>query len=810
MRTAKPFALLVGTSLAALAAPAVAQEAAPQAATEEAEADPADDLAPPAPGEIIVTAQRREQALQDVPVSISVISEDALEQSNLTTIADVQFLASGVNYNANFGGGFNVRGVGTQSLLMSAEQSVALVIDDVIQGLPEVSFAGPSYQSLVDIERIEVLKGPQGTLFGKNSSAGVIQIITAKPKIGRSTLDGSLSYGSRNEVNVESVVNLPLGDTAAIRVAGGIQRRDGFVEDRFSGIDRWAYERYSLRGKLLWEPTSDLSILLTGEYRNLEDNANGLWTFRNCGSGFGGFMPCDEVAPYGIVAGPENLEVATEGASYTKQESYTASAKLEYYLGNATITSITAYRDLLQPIALDTDATPRAIYSKNENVSGGTQFTQELRLNGDSGILNYTLGGFYYDSRPYQKGMNRGTLGYLPDDSAILLSLNAIGPYSGQGYASWVKAKIRSFAFFGQLEAEVLPNLTLIAGGRYTNDDVRQRIDYYDQPDTCRPAYAFGQSCHGLALPLTSGEAQVKADKFTYKLSAKYDITPDINIYATYATGYKGPMISHPATQPQLLLRPELSESYEVGLKADLFDRNLLVTLAAFRVDYDDFQGQQRVGVAPTFYYTTTNAGGLKTQGVEGDITWFATPGLTLSGNFAYIPTEFTEFAVQCYDRYTNPATPPGECTYVQPGLPPGSPPQFNAEGYPLIYSPEWTWGLRGNYEADISNELTFNASASYSYRSSSYGVVADANSINPGYGLLNAQLAIGSYDGRWELALWTRNLLDEHFVAGIFRTPLDSGTDNSTPLSTIGYSNIPAMDSERSVGLKLTWSFGN
>ena len=136
MRTAKPFALLVGTSLAALAAPAVAQEAAPQAATEEAEADPADDLAPPAPGEIIVTAQRREQALQDVPVSISVISEDALEQSNLTTIADVQFLASGVNYNANFGGGFNVRGVGTQSLLMSAEQSVALVIDDVIQGLP--------------------------------------------------------------------------------------------------------------------------------------------------------------------------------------------------------------------------------------------------------------------------------------------------------------------------------------------------------------------------------------------------------------------------------------------------------------------------------------------------------------------------------------------------------------------------------------------------------------------------------------------------------------------------------------------------
>lgn len=803
--------LLAGSSLMAFAAPALGQEATSDPASEQAAptSTPAAD-SEPAPGEIIVTAQRRAQSALEVPISIAVVSAQALEQSNLTTIADVQFLASGVNYNANFGGGFNVRGVGTQSLLMSAEQSVALVIDDIIQGLPEVSFAGPSYQSLVDIERIEVLKGPQGTLFGKNSSAGVIQIITANPELGRRSLEGSFSYGTKNEVNVESVVNLPFGDTAALRVAGGVQRRDGFVQDLFRGGDRWAYERYSLRAKLLWEPTADLSVLLMGEYRNLNDNANGLWTFRQCGSGFGAFNPCATVAPYGIVAGPENLEVATDGDSYTKQEAYTLSARLDYDIGGATLTSITAYRDLLQPIALDTDVTPRPIYSRNENISGGTQFTQELRVNGETGIFNYTLGGFYYDARPYQKGINRGTLGLVPDTSSVLLSLNAIGPFSGQGYASWVKAKIRSYAIFGQVEAEVFPSLTLIAGGRYTNDDVRQVVDYYDVPGVCRSAFAFGQPCHGLALPLTSGEARVKADKFTYKISAKYDITPEVNIYATYATGYKGPMISHPANQPQLLLRPELSKSYEVGLKAELFDRALGLSLAAFRVDYDDFQGQQRVGVAPTFYYTTTNAGGLKTEGIEGDFNWRVVPGFTLSGNISYIPTEFTEFAVQCYDRYANPATPAGECTYVQPGLPAGSPPQFNAAGYPLIYSPEWTWGLRGNYERDVGNDLTFNASASYSYRSSSYGVVADTNSINPGFGLLNAQIALGSSDGKWEVALWSRNLLDTSYVAGIFRTPLDSGTDNSTPRSTIGYSNIPALDSSRSIGIKLSYSLGN
>jgi len=807
MKKLGPIGFLTGASLVALAQPAAAQE--------EDEAPAGAEMAaagetPLAPGEIIVTAQRREQSQQDVPLSISVVSSEALDQSNLTTIADVQFLAPGVNYNANFGGGFNIRGVGTQSLLMSAEQSVALVIDDVIQGLPEVSFAGPSYQSLVDIERIEVLKGPQGTLFGKNSSAGVIQIITANPRLGERTLEGSLSYATKDEINVETVVNLPLGETAALRVAGGLQRRDGFVQDLFSGKDRWAYQRYSLRGKLLWEPATDLSVLLTGEYRYLTDNANGLWTFRNCGSGFGAFSPCETIAPYGIQAGPRNLEVATDGESFTRQKSYTFSGRVDYDLGNATLTSITAYRHLRQPIALDTDVTPRAIYSRNENISGGTQFTQELRVNGDAGILNYTLGGFFYDSRPFQKGMNGGTLGFLPDNADILVSLNAIGPYSGQGYASWVKAKIRSYALFGQVEAAVSPNLTLIAGGRYTHDNVRQQIDYFDVPWLCQVTYAFGQPCHGLSLPLSSGEAQVKASKFTYKLTAKYDITPDVNVYATYATGYKGPMISHPANQPQLLLRPELSKSYEVGLKAELFDRAVAFNLALFKVDYDDFQGQQRVGVAPTFYYTTTNAGGLRTKGVEADLAWRVTPDLTVAGNLAYIPTEFTEFAVQCYDRYTNPATTPGECNYIQPGLPADAPPQFNAAGYPLMYSPKWTWGLRGDYETDIGNDLTLGASASFSYRSSTYGVVADPNSINPGYGLLNGQLSIGRYDDRWRLSLFARNLLDKYFVAGIFRTPLDSGTDNSTPLSTIGYSNIPAMDSSRTVGVKLSYSFGN
>ncbi|MFT3883578.1 MAG: Plug domain-containing protein [Gemmatales bacterium] len=187
-------AWLLGCSFVALAGQAQAQTQPQDTGQAGPAVQPQDQAAPSGgaaatqasdsgqSGEIIVTAQRREQRLQDVPLSIDVVSSKDLERSNLTTIADLQFLSPGVNYNSNFGGGFNIRGVGTQSILITGEQSVGLIIDDVIQGLPEISFSGPSYQSLSDIDRIEVLRGPQGTLFGKNSSAGIIQIITQEAR----------------------------------------------------------------------------------------------------------------------------------------------------------------------------------------------------------------------------------------------------------------------------------------------------------------------------------------------------------------------------------------------------------------------------------------------------------------------------------------------------------------------------------------------------------------------------------------------------------------------------------------------------
>ncbi|KCZ92140.1 TonB-dependent receptor [Hyphomonas johnsonii MHS-2] len=759
---------------------------------------------------VTVTAQRREESLQDVPIAISVIDAAALADSNYTAIADIQYLSPGVNFNSNFGGGFNIRGIGTQSLLMTAEQSVGLVIDGVVQGLPEVSFAGPSYQTMTDIERIEVLKGPQGTLFGKNSSAGIIQIITKNPQLNETTLEAAISYGTDNETNSSATLNVPLGQKAALRVNGVYQQRDGFVENRLTNQDIWSHERLGFRGKLLVEPTDSLSLLFTGEYRRLIDDANGAWTLRECGSGFLGFVPCDELAAFDIVAGPENMAGAWDGKNYTRQTNTSLSMEANWDTPIGTITSISAYRDLEQRIAVDTDATPTEVYSYNHNTSGGDQFTQELRLNGERNIFNYTLGAYYYHATPFQRGTNGGKLTFLPDESPFILSAVAIGPGAASGYAVDVQAETESTAIFGQLEAEVSPGLTLIAGGRYTSDDVEQTIRYFDLPFMCATAFAFGGDCHPSDTPPTPTTAATSADEFTYKLTAQYYVTPNINIYSSYARGYKGPLIAYPANRPQELVRPETSKSWEAGIKSTLLDGTLNLNVDVFKTTYDDFQGQQRVGTPPVYYYTTTNAGGLETKGIEADAQWQATPNLQFGASVSYIPTEFTEFAVQCYDQYTNPANPIGECNYIQPGLPADAPPQFNASGYPQIYSPEWTYTLSGDYSVPVGTQGTLDFHADWNYRSETYGVVADTNAINEGYGLLNGQISYMPNDQSWRIAVFGRNLLDEKFVAGIFRTPFDSGNYGTDPLSTLGYSNIPALDSNRTLGVKLNVFFGS
>jgi len=774
--------------------------------------------------EVQVTAQRTTQNILDVPISVSVISAEKLQSSNYSGLTDLQYLVPGVTYNDDFGGGFEIRGVGTQSVNVSVEQSVSVVVDDVVQALPQISFAGPSYQGLTDISRIEVLKGPQGTLFGKNSSAGVIQVVTDRPDLDAFSADASVSYGSDNEIKLSGDANMPINDKMAFRISAFDYSRNGFVDNLYTGQEISGYDEYGVRGKFLWEPTPQLDIYLIAAYTKNHDSGNGIWTLRSCGSGFktplGIFSPCAEAAKYGIVASPTNLAGDWDGPNYVREPEASTSAHIDYHLGSATLSSITAYDQINLREGVEVDSSDLPVLSQNETLMQESSISQEFRIAGTAdfaGILNkldYTGGLFYLNTHINYYGIQAGTYNYLPNNSPIILT-------SGVGglvpcCADLITTTTDSYAAYGQFTAHLFDNLAFTGGLRYTNDKNTTGVQAEPQniegllPEgitVCQFGYAFGAPCLPQPLPSPVVSKSISANNLSGKATLQYYITPEMNFYATYATGYKGPSVSYPRGFPLVDVLPETSRDYEFGFKGEMLDNRLLLNADVFETNYSNFQGQA-LYIDPSNpadrSYVTTNAGGLQTKGAELGATFRATPEFTVDGEYSYTPTRFTQFAIPCENGYTNSATP--NCSYLAPGAPAGAY-QFNAAGYPLPYAPKNTFALTADY-AKVFGDYLFHASANYHWQDSSYTVVADPNTIIPSYGILGASLSLGSADGRWDITVFARNLLNQYFVAGIIKTPLDTGSAFSTPLSTIGYSNLPAIDATRTVGIKLDVKF--
>lgn len=777
---------------------------------------------------VTVTAERTEQKAVDVPVSFVVVSGDQLKNTGYAGLTDLQFLTPSVSYNDNFGGGFEIRGVGTQSVNVAVEQSVSVVIDDVVQGLPQISFAGPSYQALTDISRIEILRGPQGTLFGKNSSAGVIQVVTKKPDLDNLTFDGSASYGTDNEIRLYGNANVPLGDDAAVRVSAFEYRRDGFVHNLFTGKDISGYLDYGFRGKFLWEPTNDLEVYLIAGYTKNHDDGNGIWTLRSCGSGFKGglgvFRPCAEAAKYGIVPGPKNLSGDWDGPNFLNEPDANASAHISYKLGPVTLESITAWEDINLREAVEVDSSDLPILSQNQTLMLERQWSQEFRGTGTADVgaswlksIDYTGGLFYFNTAINYYGEQAGTYNYLPANGTTLLTSGVGGQVPC--CATLIPTRTTSYAAYGQVNLHILDNLSLIGGLRYTDDrnttgtrgepsNVKNLVTGYT---VCQFAFAFGAPCLPTTLPSPLVSKSISANNVSGKGTIQYYVTPEINVYATYATGYKGPSISYPRGLPLVPVLPETSEDIEIGTKGTAFDDMLQFDADLFRTNYSNFQGQALYtdpSNPANRAYVTTNAGGLKTQGFEANLTYLPTTELSFTGSYAYTDTSFISFSIPCNDGFTNPATIPGQCTYIKPGSPAGTPPGFNAAGYPLPYSSKNSFNLGADYTRPWSDDLILHASVNYHWQSSYYTVVADPNTIVPAYGVLGASLSFADPAGRFDVTVFARNLLDQYFVYGIFKTPLDTGTAHSTPLSTIGYANQPAIESGRTVGVRLDFQF--
>jgi iron complex outermembrane receptor protein len=748
--------LACGVSALALAHAAAAQ--APSAPATQAASPPSESSDTIA--EVVVTAQRRTQNLRDVPIAITVVGGDTLKKGNFTTVSDIQYLAPSVQFTPTPAAPvFQVRGVGTQTFDYGIEQAVGLALDDVSQTLPRVNVLN----TLADVERIEVLRGPQGTLFGKNTSAGLVSITTRKPQFDAYTNEAHLQYGSRNQLQAYDIINIPLSDTLAVRVRAAYQTQDptlhnvgpGRIED---GVD------YALNGKILWQATDKLSLYAIGDYQQSKGDP-GEWSIRKFGAGtaapgVGNNFVRNSNTALGVVAGPDNNDVALGAYDFRHAKNYGGQLTANYDLGGPTLTSVTAYRKLEQTINLEADQSPLTVLDVNTGPLRAHQFTQEVRIASPSGQrFDYVAGLYYYNQKTNSAQDQSGGLGYLPNGSTLRLS--RVGGQSN------FEVESKSYAAFGEGTLRATDKLRLILGGRYTKDEITSSLFVSRLDNVCETAVLVNPAyCH-LTVPAAGTKpigGKTSHGDWSGRAGVQYDLAPRTMAYVTVSRGYKGAGVST-VGNVAFDIDPETVLSYEAGLKADLLDRRLNLALAAFHSKYDDFQTQvfdPALGTAGAF--RVGNAGGMRAQGVELEATLHAARGLTFNGGITYNDAKFTDYLAPCFAGQTAAQG----CTLTGP--------RFDASGDKLPNAPKWSYSLNGNYERDLGPGLVGFLSANYAYRSAVLFGVGDDNTHQEGYGLLNLSAGIGGRDDRMKLSVFVHNAFDKRFAGVIFPSFFDVG----------------------------------
>jgi len=747
---------LVGAALGAMAGQASAQA---EAAAEKKETLKVE--------QVIVTATRREQLLQDVPASVTAMSGATVEKSNFRELTDIQYLAPNVAFSAtnpvSNGGGYQIRGVGTQTYDSGVEQTVGLVVDGVVIGLSR----DPGATGFSDIERVEVLRGPQGTLFGKNSSAGVIQVVTKRPRIGQNTAEVNLSFGERNEKIARGIVNLATGASSALRLSAYYQAQDGAIPYlvRSEGAigDR---DNKGVRAKFLWNATGDLSVMVAAEHQ--KGFARDGHTIESLGTSAlynAQFAKFQEKPGHGVYKSYQ------DGDWTADSEISGASVQLDYAFNDHTLTSITAYRKLKSSQLSDIDAAPANIFNNSDGGVDSNQFTQELRLTSPTGErFEYVAGLYYY------RTVNAGWTSQVGNYYGLFGRPVVLG-----GGVRDQSNESRNHAVFGQGTYRLNDTVKAIAGLRYTSDRVHGTMRITPLP---YPAVVQGA--------LAPYDGRTSAENVSGKLGLQYEPGKDFMAYATYSRGYKGPAIS--GVTQVVMIDPETVDSIEAGARSTLLDGRLILNATVYSADYKNFQAQTLDAGANPPTFTLSNAGLMRTRGVELESSVRLTREFDLTLGAAYSDARFKEFYGTCYTGQPL-STVQGVGCYVDAAT---RLQVANYAGERLPNAPKWSYLVRASYRHAFGNGLAFDAMANWAWRGEAQAMVADPRAAMSAYGILNANLGIGKRDGSWRVGLYARNLLDKQFYA-----PYASGV-----LNPGGYYRIMSPDAFRTVGANLSMKF--
>jgi len=624
----------------ALAHPACAQEL-PPAGPDVAAGDQAGD------GEIVVTAQRREQRLSDVPMSVTALSAETLANSGVVSTLDLAAVTPGLQFPVN--GAFaqpTIRGIGTTVTSAGSDANVAIYVDGVY--MP--SQAGNIFD-FNNVERIEVLKGPQGTLYGRNATGGAINVTTFEPSFDP-LARLSASYGSFDEIRLNAYVSAPLSDNVAFGIAGMYVDDNGYSRDALRDVDLATTDERAIRGRVLIRATDNLEFNIGGDWsRRSDTRAYSLKPFEGNTAQAAAIIPDDP------------FEAALTFTPTFGTESYGGSFTGRLDIGDYTVSSITALRRVDASFVTDLDRTQVAAQRAAFDTRQRT-FTQELNIaSGDSGDVSWVAGAFYYNDRA---------------ENLNLVITGVPGIYG----------RIDSEALAGYAEAtwDVTSRLSLVGGLRYSTEDRRFRAR--------RP--------NGEAL-----DTSVRYDAWTPRASVRYEVAQGANVYATFTSGFKSGTynISAFSTTP---VRPESVDAFEVGFRS--YRRGVTFNAAAFYYSYDDIQVQ---ALSPTTGLTAlTNAAKAEIYGAEFEGQVPLTDTLTLRGGLAWTHATYVDFpgALLTFPRTTDAqcgVNPNRPCGNIQTPA--------DASGNDMVRAPRWNGSISLDYRGEVAGgELDASATASY------------------------------------------------------------------------------------------------
>lgn len=724
--------------------------------------------------DIVVTARHQRERAQDVPIALSVVGGASLEHTGDFTLPDIQARTPSLtSYSSNArNSSIGIRGIGVSSASDGLDTSVGVYIDNVYLGRPGMALA-----DLVDIDRIEVLRGPQGTLFGRNNSAGVLNITTRKPEFEfGGTAEASFGNYGYNQERV-SLTGPVIDGLLAFRVTGFNTHRDGVIDNATTGTKGNSIGRSGGRVQLLATPSSNLSLRLIADYSQEDDTCcvSVVNTVLPASLSAGTARTLQALALLGYLP-KRDLEHTVGNAPQdmlTNQKG--VSLQADWTLPFGTLTSVSAWRYWHFAPLQDSDSTPLDVIQVNVAKTRDNQLSQEIRLASNPGRLNWQVGGYLFH-QVLNDHFILNQFGYDASDFyttyARLANPNAaaIAIAPGSQYLDDVRTTVDSIAAFGQANFNITDRLTLTGGIRYTHDRRYGRSDTSTQ----------GTPNQATSIPFHY-DVTVKGNNVSYLASMAWKFAADKLLYASYSTGYKGSGLnlnSAVTAGTPLVLDPEKVRNWEVGLKTQFFDQRATINVSAFWTELSGLQANIVPSNGARSYLA--NVGDVRSRGVELDATFLVTPHLTVDTNGSYNDAIYTS-----YHNAPCPVGVTGKCDLT---------------GRPLFEAPKWVLNGSIDYHLDLAGDVHPYFIARYSYRSSAYGVASDdPYGLIPSYALVNFRIGTTFGKGRYDVSAWIENAFDRNY----FQTLSSTAIVGASPFAFSGQLGAP-----RTFGATLRASF--